>query len=849
VPEKDIPRYDPRTIEPRWQRRWEEIGLFRAATHREAAAAAASGAPARPRSYCLMMFPYPSGDRLHVGHGRNYILGDAVVRYKLMRGMDVLSPMGWDAFGLPAENDAIKKRIAPWTSVRSNIARMKEQFRSWGVGYDWSRELATCDPGYYKWTQWLFLKLYERGLAYRKQAPVNWCPSCATVLANEQVEPDNTCERCGTLVEAKELTQWFFRITAYADRLVDDLEKLGSWPERVKTLQRMWIGRSVGARIDFALDDGTPLPVFTTRPDTLFGVTFVSVAPEHAVAARAAAARPEVRAFVERMKATPDRGDEKSPKEGVPTGLFAVNPANGERVPVYVASYALIEYGTGAVMAVPAHDQRDFEFAKAYGLPIRVVIQPPGAALDAASMKAAYVEAGTMAASGEFTGRASEEGKAAVAAWLAARGKGAPEKRFRIRDWLLSRQRYWGAPIPIVYGKDGAAVAVSESELPVLLPHDRGLEVEVRPSGTGKSPLANIPEFVNVAETGTGTGWVRETDTMDTFVDSAWYFLRFASPNLESAAFEREEVARWLPVEQYIGGAEHATKHLIYARFITKFLFDEGYVSFDEPFPNLFSQGLICKKDEKGELHKMSKSKGNVVNPDELIAKFGADTQRLYTLFIGPPEYDAEWQDDGVLGAHRFLHRLWTLVHESLPSLPPAGSAAPAGIALSAAGKEWRRKRHETVGSVSAKFQQGFHFHTATSAIMELVNTLKAGEPANDADRSALRDGLEAAVLCIAPMVPHFAEEAWRALGHDVPTVFRVPWPSWDPELAKEAEIEIAIQVNGKVRGREVVPRDAGEARVREVVLANERVKGYVDGKMIAKVIVVPNKLVNIVVK
>jgi len=841
-----IPEYAHHTIEPLWQKRWEEIGLFRARP--------ASGDDAgRKRSYCLMMFPYPSGDRLHVGHGRNYILGDAVVRYKIMQGMDVLSPMGWDAFGLPAENDAIKKKIAPWVSVRNNITRMKEQFRQWGVGYDWSRELETCSPAYYRWTQWLFLKLYEKGLAYRKAAPVNWCPSCATVLANEQVEADNTCERCGTAVEQKQLTQWFFKITAYADRLIDDLEKLGTWPEKVKTLQRMWLGRSVGARIDFALEDGTPLPVFTTRPDTLFGVTFVSVAPEHEVATRAAKERADVKAFVERMKATPDRGDEKSPKEGVFSGYLAVNPANGDRVPVYVASYALIEYGTGAVMAVPAHDQRDFEFAQKYALPVKIVIQPAsGDELGTCDMKGAYVDAGRMVDSGAFTGTPSEEGKAKVAAWLLEKGKGAPEKRFRIRDWLLSRQRYWGAPIPIVYGKDGAPVAVPEKDLPVLLPHDRGIEVEVRPSGTGKSPLANVPGFVATTLPGSSEPAERETDTMDTFVDSSWYFLRFVSPNLDTAAFDKAEAARWLPVEQYIGGAEHATKHLIYARFITKFLFDEGYIPFDEPFTNLFSQGLIEKRDEEGNLHKMSKSKGNVVNPDELIAKFGADTQRLYTLFLGPPEFNVEWQDDGVLGPHRFLNRLWTLVQESIPQLPAAGAAAPAGVALSAAGKECVRKRHETVGKVTSTFQRGFQFHTAISAVMELTNTLKAEAPVNDADRHALRSGLEAAVALIAPMVPHIAEELWCALGRNegrASSIFQAGWPTWDPELAKKAEIEIAIQVNGKVRGREVVPRDVAEAEVKEVVLANERVKGYLEGKTIAKVIVVPNKLVNIVVK
>ncbi len=837
----DIPKYDHKAIEPRWQRRWDEIGLFRAD----------GAAGAHPKFYCLMMFPYPSGDRLHVGHGRNYILGDVIVRYKVMAGLNVLSPMGWDAFGLPAENDALKKKIAPWVSVAGNIARMKVQFAAWGVGYDWAREVATCAPDYYRWTQWLFLKLFEKGLAYRKKAPVNWCPECKTVLANEQVENDGTCERCGARVEQRDLTQWFFRITQYADRLIDDLEKLGTWPERVKTLQRNWIARSTGARIDFALDDGEILPVFTTRPDTLFGVTFVSIAPEHPLAARATA--PGVRELVERVKAMADRTGENAPKEGVATGLFARNPATGERVPIFVASYALMEYGTGAVMAVPAHDQRDFEFAKKNGLPIKLVIRPPGApeAFDASQLEAAYVDPGVMTASGKFTGQPSEEGKRAVTAWLEEKGEGAGETRYRLRDWLVSRQRYWGAPIPIVACARCGDVPVPESELPVLLPHDRGIEVAVRPSGTGKSPLANVAEFVRATCPRCGGPAERETDTMDTFVDSSWYFLRYPSPKDAAAAFDRAAVGRWLPVDQYIGGAEHATKHLIYARFITKFLKDLGLVTFEEPFTNLFSQGLICKRDANGDLQKMSKSKGNVVNPDELIEKFGADTERLYTLFIGPPERDVEWQDDGIKGAYRFLNRLWTLVHESVPALPPVGRASPTpGTgALSPAGKELRRKRHETAGKVTRDIDGAFGFNTAISAVMELCNLAKSFAPATEGDRYALRDALETAVVLLAPMVPHVAEELWRVLGHDVPTIFRERWPSFDPEMAKRAEIEIPIQVNGKVRGREVVPRDAPEDELKAVVLANERVKSYVDGKSIVKVIVVPNKLVNIVVK
>jgi leucyl-tRNA synthetase len=844
----EIPNYDHRAIEKKWQQRWNEIGLFHAADD-----------DPRPKYYCLMMFPYPSGDRLHVGHGRNYILGDVVVRYKLMTGWNVLSPMGWDAFGLPAENDAIKKRIAPWISVRDNIERMKVQFSAWGVGYDWRREIATCRPDYYKWTQWLFLELYKNGLAYRKKAPVNWCPDCRTVLANEQVMDDETCERCGSRVEVRELTQWFFRITKYADRLIDDLEKVGNWPERVKLLQRNWIDRSEGARIEFSLTDGTPLPVYTTRPDTVFGVTYMSVAPEHPIAKRAAAERPEVAAFIERWKALPasERTGEAAPKEGIATGFEARNPANGEVVPVFVASYCLMEYGTGAVMAVPAHDQRDFEFARKHGLPIRVVIEPRDGrggppwprALDPATMKEAYVEPGVMVESGEFSGMESEAGKWKVVEWLAARGLAAREKRYRLRDWLLSRQRYWGAPIPIVYCPLCGEVA--DERLPVLLPHDRGVEVEVRPSGTGKSPLANVPEFVNADCPRCGGKAERETDTMDTFVDSAWYFFRFCSPREEGRIFDPAAVEAWMPVDQYIGGAEHATKHLIYARFLTKVLKDLGHVSFDEPFTNLFSQGLICRWSEKDQkLEKMSKSKGNVVNPDELIEKFGADTERLYTLFMGPPERDAEWNDEAIVGCWKFLGRLWTMVHEAAPHV--AGDRAPVSPgALSAEGAELRRKTHETIAKVTRDIEGAFGFNTAIAAIMELVNKAKAIAPAtaNADDRRALRDALEAAVILLAPMVPHIGEELWRVLGHDVATIFREPWPKADPEAMKRAEIEIAIQVNGKVRSREKVPAGAGDDEVREVVLRNGRVRGYLDGKEVVKTIVVPGKLVNIVVK
>ncbi len=877
-PMPDLPKYDHREIERRWQTRWREIGLFEARDDE----------PSRRKLYVLMMFPYPSGDRLHVGHGRNYIIGDVVVRTQLMRGRNVLSPMGFDAFGLPAENYALKHGVNPWVSTRRAIDSMKVQFDAWGCGYDWDREVRSCDPAYYKWTQWLFLKLLSRGLAYRKEAPVNWCPSCATVLANEQVEADGTCERCDSRVEKKNLTQWFFKITSYADRLIDNLSRLGTWPEKVKLMQRNWIGRSEGTRIDFTLEDGTPLPVFTTRPDTLFGVTYVSLAPEHPLVERAtepgareAAARMRSQSFEERVAA-------ETSKEGAFTGLHAVNPATGERVPVWVANYALMEYGTGAVMAVPGHDQRDFEFATKYGLPIKVVIRPFDRDLRAEGLAAAYVDPGVMVDSGPFQGVPSEEGKRRVTTWLAMRDVGSLETRYRLRDWLVSRQRYWGAPIPVVYCKGACegAVPVPEEDLPVLLPHDRGLDVNVRPTGTGRSPLANVPEFVRARCPRCGAEAERDTDTLDTFVDSSWYFLRYASAKDGTQAFDGPRAAYWLPVDQYVGGAEHATKHLIYARFITMVLHDMELVPFEEPFTNLFSQGLICKRNAKGELLRMSKSRGNVVNPDELIAQYGADTERLYTLFIGPPERDVEWQEDGVVGAYRFLGRLWSLVHEArgkLPAaaptpragdhlaelglsarsgqlvfLPPAPTAPPSASPrggegeLSAAGKELRRKTHETIAKVTRDVEGAFQFNTAIAAIMELVNQAKAIdlEKAGPDDLGALRAAIEAAVLLLAPMVPHVAEELWVALGHtDKESIFREAWPTFDPELAKRAEIEIAIQVNGKVRGREVVPRDAPEDELREVVMANPRVQCYLDGKQVVKTVIVPNKIVNIVVR
>lgn len=837
--------YNFTTIEHKWQQRWQEMALFHAPDADDG----------REKYTCLTMFPYPSGDRLHVGHGRNYILADVVVRYKIMQGFNVLSPMGWDAFGLPAENDAIKKGIAPWVSVRRNIDAMKPQFRRWGVGYDWERELATCDPAYYRWTQWLFLKLYERDLAYRKQAPVNWCPSCKTVLANEQVENDGSCERCASEVSKKELTQWFFHITSYANRLIDGLETLGTWPERVKALQRNWIGRSHGTTIVFTLDDGTQLPVFTTRPDTLFGVTFVSLAPEHPLVAKAS---DEARTFARRLAALPvaERsaaagGTDGAPKEGMPTGLFATNPANDERVPIFVASYALMEYGTGAVMAVPAHDQRDFEFAREHGLPIRVVISPPDRELDVAEMEEAYVEPGVMVNSDAFSGLPNDEGKAKVTDFLKDKERGGRVTSFRLRDWLVSRQRYWGAPIPIVYCDSCGEQPVPEDQLPVKLPHDAGFDVEVRASGTGESPLANVDEWVQTQCPKCGGAARRETDTMDTFVDSSWYYLRYTGAQDASCAFDPKRVAKWLPVAQYIGGAEHATKHLIYARFITKFLHDLELLPFTEPFTNLFSQGLICRVAEKtGRLEKMSKSKGNAVSPDALIASLGADSQRLYTLFLGPPDRDVEWQDDGIGGCHKFLQRLWALAQGigSLPAQTPDIDMET----LSAPYAELVRKTHETIEKVTRDIEGDFGFNTAVAALMELQNEARAtqqSESSAEADRVALGFWLETTLLLLAPMAPHIAEELWQQLKPGVDeSIFRAAWPTYDASKAKRDEVEIAVQVNGKVRCREQVPAELGKAELEALVLKRTRVIEAIGDKTIRKVVVVPGRLVNVVV-
>jgi len=820
-------------IEPKWQRYWDEAGLFKA-----------DMASSKPKYYCLTMFPYPSGT-LHVGHGRNYIIGDVVARYMIKQGYNVLTPMGWDAFGLPAENAALKRNANPATWTYDNIRKMKIQFRAWGVGYDWEREVATCHPGYYKWTQWVFLKLFERGLAYRKKAPVNWCPSCNTALANEEVV-NGACERCGTEVTHKDLEQWFFKITEYADRLLEDLKLLDKWPDTVRQMQANWIGKSTGAKVNFKIaETGDLLPVFTTRPDTLWGVTFMSLAPEHPIIPSLIAGtthEAEVRAFIERCHELKpmQRAMADFEKEGVWTGRHVINPVNGEKVQLWVANYALMEYGTGAVMAVPAHDQRDFEFAKKYGLPVKVVIEPKDKHLVAAEMTEAYVDEGIMANSGQFTGVPNLEGIESVTRHLHVTRQGDFAVSYRIRDWLISRQRYWGAPIPVVHCKKCGIVPVPESKLPVMLPEPE--KVNFRPMG--RSPLADVKEFVETTCPRCGGPAQRDTDTIAQWLCSCWYFLRYINPREDKKPFDKDLVDTWLPVDQYIGGVEHAVLHLLYSRFIVKVLYDAGYVGFVEPFGALFTQGMICKKTPAGRLEKMSKSKGNVVSPDEIIAKFGADTQRLYTLFIGPPEKDAEWSDRGILGASRFLQKFWETVTGNLDRVKGVKAYHGKGDELAGADRAVNRLTHQTIRKVTHDILDSWHFNTAVASLMEFMNVVKDSEAA--ASPAVMRFALESATQLLSPFVPHVAEEVWEMLGHK-PSIFHTPWPTFDEAQAKADEVEIPVQVNGKLRDRVIVPADATEEDIRKAALAEERIAKHLEGKTVRKVIVIPGRLINIV--
>ncbi len=830
-------------IEAKWQNFWDANGDFKTDL-----------AAAKNPYYCLMMFPYPSG-KLHVGHGRNYIIGDAVARYKKMQGFDVLTPMGWDAFGLPAENAAIKTGTPPAEHTLSNIAHMKEQLRAWGCMYDWEKEVTSCLPEYYKWTQWLFLQFYKKGLAYKKNSNVNWCPSCATVLANEQVV-DGACERCDSEVDQKAMEQWFFKITDYAQRLLDDLDTLTGWPERVKTMQRNWIGRSEGAEIDFPVvprEDGqadgvSKVSCYTTRVDTIYGCTYMAVAPEYPELKNLVKGLPQEAEVLEFVKESSkltnlDREADEVEKAGRFTGRYLVNPYNGEQIELWVGNYVLM-YGTGAVMAVPAHDTRDFAFAKKYGLPIKLSIQNTAGSLVLEQMADAYTEDGTCVDSGPFSGLDNREAIKKMTAYAEEKGFGRGTINFRLRDWLISRQRYWGAPIPVVYCAACGTVPVPESDLPVLLPTD----VEFKP--TGESPLKGSGTFMRCACPKCGQPATRESDTMDTFVDSSWYFLRYLSARDSSQAIDSAIANKWMPVNQYIGGIEHAILHLLYARFFTKVVKDLGLIGFDEPFGQLFTQGMICKKGPDGNLYKMSKSKGNVVSPNELIEKYGADTVRLYTLFIGPPEKEAEWQDAGVEGAYRFLKRIWRRLAENLELLKSAEGKTPVIADMAAPERDLYRKTHETIQQITRGLDGAFTFNTAIAAIMELMNAIDALKISSESSESAkvvFRDAVQNVVLLISPFAPHIAEELWVELGH-VPGIMQADWPVVNEAALKRDELEMAVQVNGKVRDQIKVPASATNAEIEAVALATEKVKPWLDGKTIRKIIVVPGRLVNIAV-
>ncbi|KAF1075431.1 leucine--tRNA ligase [Halodesulfovibrio sp. MK-HDV] len=826
-------KYDPQAIETKWQQTWATNGDFHTDHTSD-----------KPKHYVLEMFPYPSGN-IHMGHVRNYSLGDVVARFMRMKGKNVMHPMGWDAFGLPAENAAIKNNIHPAKWTHSNIDNMRTQLSRLGYSFDWRRELATCDKEYYRWEQVFFLKFLEKGLLYRKRQAQNWCPTCNTVLANEQVE-DGLCWRCDTVVEQRDLAQWFLRITDYAEELLADLEKLkGGWPDRVISMQENWIGKSIGAEITFTVEDSEEtIPVFTTRPDTVFGVSFMSLAPEHPMVEKLIEGKEQaddVRAFVKRITSMDriERTSDNLEKEGIFTGAYCINPVNGAKVPVYVANFVLVDYGTGAVMAVPAHDQRDFEFARKYDLPLQVVIQPEGEELDPATMTEAISAPGMMVNSGEFTGITNEEGKDKVAVWLQENNCGEKTINYRLRDWNISRQRYWGAPIPVVYCDACGIVPEKEENLPIELP----LNVQTREDG--RSPLPDTPEFVNCTCPKCGLPARRETDTMDTFVESSWYFARYTDAQNHDAPFTPEALEYWAPVDQYIGGVEHAILHLLYARFFTKALRDCGYLTFDEPFANLLTQGMVLMDGSK-----MSKSKGNVVDPTDMIARYGADTVRLFCLFAAPPERDFEWSETGIDGSYRFVNRIWRLIEElegELITVAPCSSTADDCTSKEAKGI--RLKEHETVKKAGDDIEQRFQFNTAISAVMELVNELYLAKDALKGDekgRKVLSSAISTVINLMSPFTPHLCEEIWEQLGHKERLVHAL-WPTYSEEAMVKDVLTVVVQVNGKVRARLEVPASAGKDEVEELAKNDVNVQKHVEGKTIRKVIVIPGKLVNIV--
>ena len=807
-------------IEQKWQKKWEETKIYQVAMNDVAR-----------KLYCLVMFIYPSGDKLHIGHWY-YGPTDTWARFKRMQGYNVFEPMGYDAFGLPAENAAIKKGIHPAISTAENIDYIRQQLKAIGAMYDWTKEINTSDPKYYKWTQWFFLQLYNKGLAYRSKAPVNWCPDCKTVLANEQVI-DGFCERCEAEVVHKDLVQWFFKITDYAERLLEGHSRI-DWPEKTITMQKNWIGRSDGAQIKFKVENSDrEIEVFTTRPDTLWGVTYMVLAPEHPLVNELTTeeCKIEVEKYVAfARKATDiDRTSTEREKTGVFIGAYAINPVNNEKIPIWIADYVLLTYGTGCVMAVPGHDTRDFEFAKKFNLRIREVISPDGTAHG--ELDEAYIEPGIMINSGKFDGTPSDQGIKKVIEYLKQNGMGESKINYKLRDWLISRQRYWGAPIPIIYCPDCGEVPVPEDELPVLLPE----KVEFK--GAGESPLTTNPDFVNTSCPKCGAAAKREVDTMDTFVCSSWYFLRFPNPDIDTAAFDRELIKKWLPVDQYVGGAEHAVMHLLYARFFTKVLYDLKLIDFDEPFTRLVHQGVITKDGDK-----MSKSRGNVVNPDRFIKEYGSDTFRMYMMFMGNYSDGGDWSDDGITGIYRFLNRVWRLV-ENLMENPPTGDENKQS-------KEIERIRHYTIKMVTRDLER-FHFNTAISRIMELVNAMYLHiqdiEP-GDQNKEIMEAAKESVILLLAPFAPHFAEELWEKIGKPY-SIFNQQWLSFDEAKTMKKQISIVVQVNGKVRSSVECDIDMPDDEVLEKVLADEKVKRHTDGKAIVKKIVVKNRLVNLVVK
>ncbi len=819
-----IAEYNPQEIEKKWQQKWAEDKLYEVTEDN-----------IKPKWYALTMFPYTSGD-LHIGHWYAMAPADVHARFKRMQGYNVLHPMGFDAFGLPAENAAISRGIHPFTWTMQNVDNMRRQLKSLGAIYDWSREVITCLPDYYKWTQWFFLKLYENGLAYRGKAPVNWCPHCQTVLANEQVVEEGFCERCRTAVSRRDLEQWFFRITKYADEL---MEHNGiDWPERIKVMQRNWIGKSEGVEISFALDcpgvDKKEIRVFTTRPDTTFGVTFMVLAPEHPLVPKLTS--PDKKAEVEdyiarsRQQTEIERLSTEKEKDGVFIGSYVVNRLNGEKVPIWIADYVLMAYGTGAVMGVPAHDERDFAFANKYSLPIRVVIAPPG--WQGGELEEAYTESGIMVNSGQFNDLPSQQGIEEISDFLEKKEWGKRTVTYRLRDWLISRQRYWGAPIPMIYCPNCGTVPVPEEDLPVLLPED----AEFKP--TGESPLKYHEQFVNTTCPKCSAPAKRETDTMDTFMCSSWYFLRYASPDCDTAAFDPDKMKYWLPVDLYTGGAEHAVMHLFYARFFIKALRDMGLIDFGEPFSRLFNQGIIIVARQK-----MSKSRGNVITPDEYVSELGADTVRAYLMFVAPWEQGGEWDDSGISGISRWLNRIWKLVLEPYSSRIDVKDKLTGEKTL----RDLQRVTHQTIRKVTNDLEQ-IRFNTMIAALMEFTNYLIKIKGTGYVTDSVWEDSVDVLLRLLSPTAPHFAEELWQRIGHEY-SIHNQNWPQWDEEMARDEEITLVIQVNGKLRDRITVPVSITEAEARQLVMERQRVKAHLEGKEIIKTIYVPGRLVNFVAR